>query len=249
MYGENWVYAPAVQKGLALALASRGAILDMRGGECHKGSHSPYSRRWRHTGGGSLLRLGSHPIGAMLYLKRREGLARDGRPIVPVAVTAEVGDPIGSAPTPAERAFVVHGERDVETWGTVLITFSDGSRGNAWGADTMLGGMESRLELCLSNARLLMNLSPCDLVEAYAPEAAVFGDQYIQEKIDSGAGWTTPMPDEDWTSGHQAMCADFVAAAAGGRPALADGRLGLDVVRVVYAAYVAAAEGRRVQFA
>ena len=54
------------------------------------------------------------------------------------------------------------------------------------------------------------------------------------------------MPDEDWTSGQLGMCQDFVAAVAEKRPALADGRLGLEVTRVVYAAYVAAATGQRV---
>src|SRR5207244_8517217 len=92
MYGENWVYAPSVRKTERLIAASGGVILEMRGGECHSGSHSPYSKVWRHTGGGALLRMGSHPIGGMLYLKQQEGLARLGRPIRPVAVTAETGD-------------------------------------------------------------------------------------------------------------------------------------------------------------
>jgi hypothetical protein len=62
----------------------------MRGGECHSGSHSPYSKRWRTAGGGALLRLGVHPIGAMLHLKRQEGLRRSGRPIRPRTVVAEL---------------------------------------------------------------------------------------------------------------------------------------------------------------
>ncbi len=69
------------------------------------------------------------------------------------------------------------------------------------------------------------------------------------EKIDSGAGWTTPIPDEDWTSGHLAMVQDFVAAVAEGRPAKCDGALGRDVIEVIYAGYLAAATGRRVEIA
>ncbi|MBK8976533.1 MAG: Gfo/Idh/MocA family oxidoreductase [Planctomycetes bacterium] len=247
MYGENWVYAPAVGKAASLLATAGGTILDMRGGESHKGSHSPYSKRWRHTGGGALLRLGAHPIGAMLWLKREEGLRRHGTAIAPVAVVADVADLSRIASLDTEpRAHVARGWVDVENWGTVSIEFSDGSRGVAWGADTTLGGMESRLEIQASNARYRCNLSPNDLLETYAPDAAVFGDAYVMEKIDSGAGWTTPIPDEDWTSGHLAMCADFVAAVASGCAARADGALGRDVVRVVYAAYVAAAEGRRI---
>jgi predicted dehydrogenase len=250
MYGENWIYAPAIRRAAGLLAQAGGTILDMRGGESHKGSHSPYSRLWRHTGGGALLRLGAHPVGAMLWLKQEEGLRRAGLPIVPVAVTADVADLSRIASLDREPVqHIARGWVDVENWGMVSIEFSDGARGLAHGADTTLGGMESRLEIQASNARFRCNLSPNDLLQSYAPDAAVFGDAYIMEKVDSGAGWTTPIPDEDWTSGHLAMCADFVDAVREGRPARSDGRLGREVVRVVYAAYLAAAEGRRVVLA
>ena len=247
MYGENWVYAPSLRKAEALMQAAGGAILEMRGGECHNGSHSPYSKVWRYTGGGALLRLGAHPIGAMLYLKQQEGMARDGQPIRPVAVTAEVGDisQIGPA-DPAQTDWIVTGWQDVENWALVVITFSDGARAVVNASDAVLGGMESRLEIFLRNGQLKCNMSPNDLLQAYAPDPSVFGDAYLIEKASTSAGWSTPMPDEDWTSGQLGMCQDFVAAVAENRPALADGRLGLAVTRVVYAAYIAAATGQRV---
>src|SRR5437868_1479393 len=85
---STWVYAPSIVKADRLAAVSSGAILEMRGGECHSGSHSPYSKQWQYTGGGALLRLGVHPLGAMLYLKRQEGVRRNGVPIRPMSVTA-----------------------------------------------------------------------------------------------------------------------------------------------------------------
>jgi predicted dehydrogenase len=250
MYGENWIYAPSLVKAEQLIAASGGAILEMRGGECHSGSHSPYSKAWRYTGGGALLRLGSHPIGAMLYLKQQEGLVRAGRPIRPVAVTAEVGD-LTRIPAVAaeEKAWIVTGWQDVENWASVIITFEDGARAISFASDAVLGGMESELEIFLSKAQFKCHMSPNNLLRAYAPESEVFGDEYIMEKASTKAGWTTPLPDEDWTSGHLTMCQDFVAAAAEGRPAKSDGRLGLEVIRLIYAAYVAAATGQRVGLA
>src|SRR5262249_26564830 len=53
MYGENWIYAPSIVRAEGLMRKSGGAILEMRGGESHSGSHSPYSKLWRHTGGGA----------------------------------------------------------------------------------------------------------------------------------------------------------------------------------------------------
>ena len=247
MYGENWVYAPALRKAETLMQAAGGPILEMRGGECHSGSHSPYSKIWRTSGGGALLRLGAHPIGAMLYLKGQEGIARDGQPIRPVAVTAEVGDISRIGPAdPAQTDWIVTGWQDVENWAAVVITFSDGSRAVVNASDAVLGGMESRLEIFLHNARLQCNMSPNNLLRAYAPDSSIFGDEYLIEKASTSAGWSTPMPDEDWTSGQLGMCQDFVDAVAHNRPARADGRLGLEVTRVVYAAYLAAASGQRV---
>jgi predicted dehydrogenase len=43
------------------------------------------------------------------------------------------------------------------------------------------------------------------------------------------------------------MCQDFVAAVAENRPAKADGNLGLEVIRLIYAAYVAASAGQRLE--
>lgn len=245
-YGENWVYAPAIVKARSLIERAGAALLELRGWEAHSGSHSEYARSWRHTGGGALLRLGAHPIGAMLHLKRTEGLRNGGEPIRPVAVTGEVADLTGVAGANPANLRLATGWRGVENWGCAIIQFSDGARGVAYGSDNQLGGMESRLEIQASNTALRCNLSPHDLVRAYAPDADVFGDTYIQEKLDSGAGWTTPLPDEDWSSGQLAMCQAFADALHDDAPAEADGQLGLDVTRVVYGAYVSAAEGRRI---
>ena len=247
MYAENWIYAPAIRRAESLLLSSGATILEMRGGECHSGSHTPFSKVWRYSGGGSLVRLGPHPIGAMLYLKRREGLARNGRPIGPSAVVAEVGDLTKAvASGDAERHWIAGGWQDVENWATVIITFDDGSRATAYASDAVLGGMESQLEVLASNCHLRCNLSPNNLLQAYTPDPGVFSGEYLQEKLETTAGWNTPMPNEDWTSGHQAMCQDMIAAVADGRPAEVDGAFGLEVARLIYTAYCAAAQGRRV---
>jgi predicted dehydrogenase len=250
MYGENWVYAPAITRAESLITTSQGTIVEMRGGECHSGSHSPYSKIWRYTGGGALLRLATHPIGAMLYLKQQEGLARNGQPLRPVAVSAEVGDlsRIRSV-AQEEKPWLVTGWQDVENWGAVIVTFADGSRAVVYASDAVLGGMESKLDIFLSNSHLRCNLSPNNLLEAYAPHPDVFGNEYIMEKVSTSAGWSTPIPDEDWSSGHLAMCQDFVTAVAESRPAKADGILGLEVIRLLYTAYVAASTGQRVEIA
>jgi predicted dehydrogenase len=247
MYGENWIFSPSVSKVAELLITAGGTIVEMRGGECHSGSHSPFSKVWRYTGGGALIRLGAHPIGSMIYLKKIQGLALDGKPIRPVSVTAEVAN-LSRIPSLAREneEWVARGWQDVENWGSVLIAFDDGSRGIAWASDSVLGGMESRLEVYLSNAVFKCNLSPNNLVEAFTPDPSVLRDSYLQEKLETNAGWSTPMPDEDWTSGHLSMCQSFVRTVVEGGAPVSDGNLGLEVVRVIYSAYCSAVSGKRI---
>src|SRR3989441_430872 len=87
---EDFVYAPPVAKLRRLLDASGGAILELRAEESHGGSHAAYAARWRTSGGGSLLRMGSHPVGVVLHLKHSEGLRRHGRPIRARTVLADV---------------------------------------------------------------------------------------------------------------------------------------------------------------
>src|SRR5713101_2247393 len=79
-YGEDFVYAPPVAKLRRLLDASGGVILELRAEESHSGSHAAYARRWKSAGGGAFLRMGSHPVGAVLHLKHWEGLRRRGPP-------------------------------------------------------------------------------------------------------------------------------------------------------------------------
>jgi len=246
-YGENWLYAPSVQRAFELLARADSPVLEMRGWECHSGSHAAYARSWRRAGGGALLRLGAHPIGAMLYVKRSEGLRGQGRPIRPLSVTAEVADCSRAASDRGAAASVATDWGEVENWGNVVIAFEDGSRGIASGSDNWLGGMESRLQLLAARCRLECNLSPLDALQAYAPDVEVFGDEPLLEKLDTGAGWSRPMPDADWTSGHLPMCQAVTDAIASGADLPGDADLGIDVTSLVYAAYLSAAEGRRVE--
>lgn len=250
-YGENWLHAPAIRRAAQLAAASSGVILEMRGWESHSGSHSPYAKDWRSAGGGALLRLGAHPIGAMLWLKRHEGLRLRGQPTRCIAVTAEVADTTAAVRATGAQCDVVSGWEHVENWGSCVLHFDDGSRGVAYGADTYLGGMQSHLSVLGSTFRFECALSPVDVLRAYAVRDGAFGGEYVMEKVSGQAGWSTPIPDEDEVSGQrglvQAVAGEVVGVAEGGGVGgCGDGGLGLEVVRVVYAGYVSAGEGRRV---
>jgi predicted dehydrogenase len=127
-YAEDFVYAPPVAKLRRLADASGGAILELRAEESHSGSHAAYAGRWRTSGGGSLLRMGAHPVGAVLHLKHHEGRRRHSRPIRARSVLADVAQ-LTQLPAVADRPRLMRTQwEDVEDWSLTVITFEDGTK-------------------------------------------------------------------------------------------------------------------------
>lgn len=247
-YAENWVYAPPVEKLRRLIRVAGGAILDLRGEESHSGSHSPYSRHWRHTGGGTLLRMGVHPVGAVLHLKAYEGQLRRGQPIRPVSVLADVASLTRLEVARREKKkWIPADPEDVENWGSVLITFEDGTKAVVTVTDAGLGGLQEKVSVYMTNAVLHANLAQNTAVQAYAPDGSIFGDEYFTEKLETKGGWSFPSPDEDWFRGYPQEMRDFVDAIREGREPLASAALAADCVEVIYAAYLSAEEGRRIQ--
>jgi len=246
-YAENWVYAPPIAKLNRLIAASGSTILRIEGEESHSGSHAPYSRRWQTAGGGSLLRLCVHPIGAALFLKQEEGRRRDGRPIRPKSVTAQVARLTDIESFKAEsRKHIVTGWQDVEDFTTATLSFEDGSVAQLTSTDTRLGGIRNYLSAHGSTATVTANINPNTACQAYTPDEAYFASEYIVEKAETKAGWSFPAPDEDLITGYPEELRDFVSAIAQGHQPQSDLVLAGDVLLTVYASYLSAASGRTV---
>src|SRR6266550_3173808 len=104
MYAEDWIYAPAVTKTAEILQATKDKILFMKAEESHSGSHAAHAAQWSMTGGGSLIRMGCHPLSTVLYLKQVEAQAR-GEQITVTAVTADVGN-VAAGLAPQERTYI-----------------------------------------------------------------------------------------------------------------------------------------------
>jgi predicted dehydrogenase len=248
-YAENFVYAPPVAKLRRLLDASGGAILELRAEESHSGSHAAYASRWKSAGGGALLRMGSHPIGAVLHLKHWEGARRAGRPIRPRAVFAEVASLTRLPAIAGLRRYMSTRAEDVEDWSVAVVTFDDGTMATIHSNDITLGGVRNVVTAYLTNAVIQANINPNNTLTVYAPDGAVWGDEYITEKVETKAGWQFPSPEEDWMRGYPQELEDFVDAIRERREPLSGGLLAREVVEVIYAGYVSAATGRRVELA
>ena len=249
-YAENFIYAPPLVKLKNLMKACQGTVLDIRAEESHSGSHAAYSREWKTSGGGSLLRLGSHPVGAVLHLKHYEGLMKFGRPLRPKSVIGDVGQLTKMEAFQKEpKKWMVDSWVDVEDWSAALITFEDGSKATVLATDVSLGGVKNLVSVFMSNAAATVNINPNTTLAVYSPEKNIFGSEYITEKVETTAGWQFPSPDEDWMRGYPQEMEDFVDAIIEDRDPISSADLAYETVEVIYAAYLSAETGKRVELA
>jgi predicted dehydrogenase len=244
MYAEDWVYAPALAKTVEMLKATKDKILFMKAEESHSGSHAAHAAQWSMTGGGSLIRMGCHPLSAVLYLKRIEARVR-GEKVRVAAVTADVGN-VAACLKPAERQFIKANPVDVEDWGTLTVTFSDGTKATIFSGDMIMGGVRNLIETYTSGGTLFANITPNNHMLTYMTDEQKLADVYITEKVDRKTGWQFVCLEEEWTRGYLQEIQDFMECVATGRQPLSDLDLAYDTMQAQYAGYWSADEGRRI---
>jgi predicted dehydrogenase len=244
MYAEDWVYAPAVSKTVEFLKATKDKILFIKGEESHSGSHAAHAAHWAMTGGGSLVRMGCHPLSAVLYLKQVEAKAR-GETITAASVTCDVGN-VAACLSSQERSFIKAKPVDVEDWGVLTITFSDGTKGTVFSGDMIMGGVRNLIETYTSGGSLFANITPNNHMMSYQTDEEKLAGVYITEKVDRKTGWQYVCLEEEWTRGYLQEIQDFMECAATGRQPLADLTLAYETAKLNYAGYWAAEEGRRI---
>jgi predicted dehydrogenase len=244
MYAEDWIYAPAVTKTAEILKATKDKILFMKGEESHSGSHAAHAAQWAMTGGGSLIRMGCHPLSAVLYLKQVEAKAR-GETIRVASVTGDVGN-VTAGLKPEERTYIKANPVDVEDWGTLTATFSDGTKATVFSGDMIMGGVRNLIETYTSGGSLFANITPNNHLMSYQTSEEKLAPVYITEKVDRKTGWQYVCLEEEWTRGYLQEIQDFMECAATGRQPLSDLALAYETIKVNYAGYWAAEDGRRV---
>ncbi len=238
-YAENWVYAPAIQKEREILEKTGGQILWLMGDESHSGSHSPYYGIWRFSGGGAIVGKGCHPLTAALYLKRAERPSANGQPIRPATVSARTHE-ITRLPAFRDAGCLRTNYEDIEDYGQMHVTFTDGTVADIFATELVLGGVHNWLEVFANNHRTRCNLNPINAVETYNPREELFRDIYVTEKIGTKQGWSQPAPDEDWQHGYPQEFQDFAESFYQDREPQASGELARDTVAVLYSAYLSA---------
>jgi predicted dehydrogenase len=243
-YAEDWVYAPAVVKTAEILRATRDKILFMKGEESHSGSHAAHAAQWAMTGGGALIRQGCHPLSATLHLKQVEAKAR-GETIGIASVVCDTGR-LTPPPGSPDRGKLCATPEDVEDWGVLTTTFTDGTKSTVFAGDMILGGVRNLVETFTTGGALFANIAPNNHLVTYQTDEEKLADVYITEKVDRKTGWQFVCLEEEWTRGYRQEIQDFMECVATGRAPLAGLDLAFDTIRVHYAGYWSAEDGRRI---
>jgi predicted dehydrogenase len=246
MYAENYVYSPNILKAAEIIRSKKSKLLFMKGEESIKGSTSPVAGMWEKTGGGSLIRLGCHPLSGILWLKRVEAEARNEK-ISVVSVVADTGN-IARTLTEYEKRYLTSNPIDVEDFATVTITFSDGTKALVISSDHVLGGVKNYVEIYANDGVMICNITPTDNMKTYFLDQEGLENIYISEMLTEKTGWNHVFIAEDILRGYTYELQDFVECVAYGRKPLSDFDLAYETTKIIYAAYLSASEGRTVTF-
>ncbi|MBQ7535377.1 MAG: Gfo/Idh/MocA family oxidoreductase [Stomatobaculum sp.] len=246
MYAENFVYATPVQKAAEILRAKKSKILFMKGEESLKGSSSAVAGKWNRTGGGTLTRTGTHPLGGMIWLKQQEAAAR-GENITLKEVTCDVGNATYCL-TEEEHRYISARPEDVEDYGVLSLTFSDGTKALCIATDTVLGGSKNYIEIYANNAALNCNITPTDLLNTYFLDEDGMEDVYLSEMLPKKLGWNKAFVSDEIIRGYMDELQDFMECVAFDREPMSGFQLAYDITKVTYAAYQSGEEGRKIVF-
>lgn len=245
MYAENFVYAPAVLKAAEIITAKKSRILYAKGEESLKGSSSPVAGEWDKTGGGTFIRTGSHPLSAILWLKQQEAKAH-GIDIKVKSVIADMGR-ITPNLSDYEHRHIAANPVDVEDCGTVILNFTDDSRAVIIATDTLLGGSKNYVELYCNDAAINCTLTMSDLMSTYFLDEDNLDNVYISEMLPSKIGWNKPFLEDEIIRGYTDEMRDFMEAIFYDRDPKAGFDLAYDTIRIIYAEYMSAEMGCKVE--
>lgn len=135
---------------------------------------------------------------------------------------------------------------DVEDLGTLILGFSDSSRGLVTAADVIVGGVRNSIEVFTNQSVHLCQLSPNDSMRVYHSDGAALDEVYLTEKVDNKGGWQYVFLDELLMRGYIGEMQDFIECIAEERAPQSDFDLAYDSMQALYAGYLSMATDRRV---
>lgn len=195
-YAENWIYAPAIQKAAEILKAKGSKILYAKGEESLAGSSSSVAGLWEKSGGGTLMRVGCHPLAAILWLKKIND------PSVRVTKVIADIDRITDKLSEYEHRHIKMKPIDVEDHATICLTFSDNTKAVVIACDSRLGGSKNSLELYCNDAVIKCNLTMNNTMSTYFLDEENMDGIEISEMLKTKCGWNHPFVSDEIERGY-----------------------------------------------
>lgn len=223
-YAEELLFAPKyVRIKTLIDEGAIGAPFLAKQSEEHPGPHMPWFWDVNRSGGGVMLDMGCHSIEYTRWIL--------GKPPVK-SVTAFMGT-------------YVHKDRTLGEDHTYAVIEYEGDRiamiENSWAKG---GGVDDRAEVYGLKGHTRADLLRGSSLLTYSEE----GYGYAVEKAGSTRGYTFTMFEEIWNYGFPQEMQHFINAINGKETLLETGEDGREVLKIMYAAYQSAGEGRKIEF-
>ena len=180
-----------------------------------------------------------------MWLKQQEGRAR-GEEIKVESVLADMGR-ITPGLSDYDHRHIAARPVDVEDCGTVVLTFTDGTRAVVMATDTLLGGSRNYVELYCNDAAIRCNLTMSDMMQTYFLDEDRLDDVYISEMLPSKTGWNNPFLEDEIIRGYTDEMRDFIHAIYYDHEPKSGFDLAYRTIRIIYLAYLSAEQGRRIE--
>jgi predicted dehydrogenase len=260
-YLENQVFAPAVTQGRSIVWA-RGASLTgrpylARAAEEHSGPHMPWFWQGTLQGGGVLNDMMCHSAELVRFLLTKPGAKRST--LRPMRVTGHIASLKWTRPAYVERlrqrmgADVDYAARPAEDFASVMIEFetSGGERvlGEATTSWSYVGaGLRLSAELLGPEYSMSWNSLDSGLKLFFSREVKGEAGEDLVEKQNAEMGLMPLVTDEPAAYGYVAEDRHFVQAFLNDERPMLTWDDGLEVVKILMAAYMSAEQGRTLEF-
>ena len=119
---------------------------------------------------------------------------------------------------------------------------------NVGSSDTVLGGTANTVDVYCNDAAYRLTMTPSKVMDTYFLDEDGIEDEVLGEMLPSKLGWNHAFVSDDVIRGYQGEMQDFMDCIAFDKDPAANFDVAYETARVMYAAYVSAEEGRRVDF-
>ncbi len=224
LYAEELLFAPKYVRAKTLVdEGTFGNVYLVKHWEEHYGPHMPWFWDVKRSGGGVMMDMGCHSIEYTRWVL--------GKPPVK-SVTATMGT-------------FVHGDKTRGEDHSIAVIEYEGQR-LAFAEDSWAkpGGMDDRVEIYGSQGHTRADMLRGNALITYSNT----GYGYAVEKAESTKGWTFTTFEETWNYGFPQEMQHFVNCVAGTEAPIETGEDGREVMKIIYAAYQSAGEGRKIEW-